>query len=180
MIRRWFTSTRPRWPVPSRRPASQERMYSSRPRSPSADLLFRILEHVEGRRPAPMRRYLPTFLIESFPPRIRLNPRRLLSPCSETKWIRARPGCEFVSSAVKKDLKDLNTSVLDLVLIHGPIGTSGMCSSAWKTLEGFVSAGSVRSIGVSNFKVTLPRPLDTMHLIPRAHRCCAHANLVNL
>jgi diketogulonate reductase-like aldo/keto reductase len=69
------------------------------------------------------------------------------------------PGCELVSTFVKKDLQQLNTSYLDLVLIHAPLGSSGMCSGAWKTLEQYVSDGKIRSIGVSNFKEKNLEPL---------------------
>lgn len=59
------------------------------------------------------------------------------------------PGCAAAQSGIDKDLKELNTDYIDLLLIHGPIGFN--CPGTWKVLEENVKNGKLKSIGVSNF-----------------------------
>lgn len=59
------------------------------------------------------------------------------------------PGCAFAQASIDRDLKDLNTSYIDLLLIHGHEGFS--CSNTWKVLEENVKNGKLKSIGISNF-----------------------------
>jgi len=62
------------------------------------------------------------------------------------------PGCGLAQASIDRDLKDLNTSYIDLLLIHEHIGLS--CSKTWKVLEDNVKNGKLKSIGISNFKAT--------------------------
>lgn len=56
---------------------------------------------------------------------------------------------------VDYDLKKLNTSYLDLLLIHFPgiPGPLGGCDETWEVLEDYHSKGVLRAIGVSNWGV---------------------------
>ena len=56
--------------------------------------------------------------------------------------------------AINKMLERLDTSYLDLLLLHQPL--KDYCG-AWKAMEKAVKAGKIRSIGVSNFT---PKSLD--------------------
>jgi diketogulonate reductase-like aldo/keto reductase len=51
------------------------------------------------------------------------------------------------------NLKQLNTSFIDLMLIHAPglPGPLGGCDSTWKVMEDYVASGKLKSIGVSNW-----------------------------
>jgi len=60
------------------------------------------------------------------------------------------PGCGLAQASIDRDLKDLNTSYIDLLLIHEHIGLS--CSKTWKVLEDNVKNGKLKSIGISNWK----------------------------
>jgi len=51
---------------------------------------------------------------------------------------------------VEKDLKQLNTDYIDLMLIHFP--GKGDCSKTWAALENYHAKGVLKAIGVSNFK----------------------------
>jgi 2,5-diketo-D-gluconate reductase A len=55
----------------------------------------------------------------------------------------------LIKQFVNDDLKQLGTDFIDLMLIHSPIGID--CDGAWEALEEMQAAGSLRSIGVSNF-----------------------------
>lgn len=71
------------------------------------------------------------------------------------------PDCSAAASSVDYDLKKLNTSYIDLLLIHSPIGLPGSCAKTWQVLEDYVAKGQLRSIGVSNFKpAQLQRIMD--------------------
>jgi len=59
------------------------------------------------------------------------------------------PGCGAAQSSIDQDLKQLNTSYIDLLLIHSHVGLS--CSATWKVLEENVKNGKLKSIGISNF-----------------------------
>ena len=65
------------------------------------------------------------------------------------------PGCPNASatkSYVQQDLQQLNTTWLDLMLIHYP-EPSG-CDATWQTLAELHDAGTLKAVGVSNFKVS--------------------------
>merc|ERR1711907_210118 len=59
------------------------------------------------------------------------------------------PGCFAAQMSIDRDLKDLGTDYIDLLLIHAHAGWS--CPNTWKVLEDNVKKGKIRSIGVSNF-----------------------------
>jgi len=62
------------------------------------------------------------------------------------------PGCFAAQMAIDRDLKDLNTDYIDLLLIH--MHSPGFnCENTWKVLEENVKNGKLKSIGVSNFVV---------------------------
>merc|ERR1712166_311173 len=61
------------------------------------------------------------------------------------------PGCVAAERFVEADLKQLNTSYIDLMLIHSAIPSLN-CPNTWKVLEEYVQKGKLRAIGVSNFK----------------------------
>lgn len=58
------------------------------------------------------------------------------------------PGCDFATTNIEYDLKQLKTDYIDLLLIHYP---SGDCAKAWEVLEGYHAKGVLKAIGVSNF-----------------------------
>lgn len=49
---------------------------------------------------------------------------------------------------IESDLKDLNTTYIDLMLIHAPVGE---CAHTWSVMEDYHSRGILKAIGVSNF-----------------------------
>lgn len=59
------------------------------------------------------------------------------------------PSCSNAKSYIKKDLKELGTDYIDLLLIHFPEG--GDCAEAWATLEDYHAKGVLKTIGVANF-----------------------------
>lgn len=78
-------------------------------------------------------------------------------------------GCEDVEQNVQEVLKGLGTDYVDLMLIHFP--SMKNCSAAWKILEDFHYAGSLRTIGVSNFgKVDLEPVLQTARIVPAVNQ----------
>merc|ERR1711865_144858 len=79
------------------------------------------------------------------------------------------PGCGFAQASIDRDLKDLNTSCIDLLLIHEHVGLS--CSSTWKVLEDNVHNGKLRSIGISNFEaVDIENILKAATIIPAVNQ----------
>lgn len=67
------------------------------------------------------------------------------------------PGCVDAKQFVDADLQQLNTTYVDLLLIHFPGG--GDCKKTWAALEDYHSRGVARAIGVSNFKRSDLEPL---------------------
>jgi len=78
------------------------------------------------------------------------------------------PGCADAAQSVNYDLGKLNTSYIDLLLIHAPIGLPGACPKTWKVLEDFVSQGKLRSIGVSNFNQKQMQKIMDIATVPIA------------
>ena len=64
---------------------------------------------------------------------------------------------ELTKSAVEYDLRKLNTSYIDLMLMHSPFGLG--CTSTWSALEELVRAKKLRAIGISNFA---PKDIEKM------------------
>lgn len=70
---------------------------------------------------------------------------------------------------VEYDLRALNTTYIDLLLLHYPAGIE--CAETWATLEEYVAKGVVRSIGVSNFRrAELERLLRTAKVKPAVNQ----------
>ncbi|KAJ3307686.1 hypothetical protein HDU76_004441 [Blyttiomyces sp. JEL0837] len=68
------------------------------------------------------------------------------------------PGIADVTKAMEDSLKRLGPAVegyVDLYLIHAPFWDKSKATlqEAWQKMEGLVSAGKTRSIGVSNFRI---------------------------
>jgi diketogulonate reductase-like aldo/keto reductase len=83
------------------------------------------------------------------------------------------PGCQgsfLTKSAVEYDLHRLNTTYIDLMLMHSPFGVG--CASTWSALEDLVRARKLRAIGISNFG-----PSDVEKLC--AHGACTIPPAVN-
>ena len=60
----------------------------------------------------------------------------------------------FPKQQLDHSLRMLNTSYVDLVLLHQPCLTWEGTMKAWRTLEEAQRAGKIRAIGVSNFNAT--------------------------
>ena len=74
-------------------------------------------------------------------------------------------GYERTTSAIAESLERLGTGYIDLLLLHQPVGDY---LGSWKALEEAVTNGSVRSIGVSNFRVRELEELLAVATIPPA------------
>jgi len=57
---------------------------------------------------------------------------------------------EQVKTSVATSLRNLGTSYLDAVLLHSPLPTVAETVKAWKVLQEFVEAGTIRHLGISN------------------------------
>jgi len=66
-----------------------------------------------------------------------------------TTKIAGCPPANLTRAAVEQDLGALNTDYIDLLLIHFP---KGGCSATWAVLEEYHAKGTLKAIGVSNFK----------------------------
>jgi diketogulonate reductase-like aldo/keto reductase len=53
---------------------------------------------------------------------------------------------------IARDLAELNTSYVDLMLLHHICATPAETIEVWKALEGMKQRGQARAIGVSNFE----------------------------
>lgn len=66
-----------------------------------------------------------------------------------TKVLECIAGAEWF---IEDDLKQLNTTYIDLLMIHLPYGSSwGVCAHTWTMMESYIERGILRSIGVSKF-----------------------------
>jgi len=80
------------------------------------------------------------------------------------------PGCVAAERFVEADLKQLNTSYIDLMLIHSAIPSLN-CPNTWKVLEEYVQKGKLKAIGVSNFKSKdLDRVLAKATIVPAVNQ----------
>jgi len=68
----------------------------------------------------------------------------------------------------ESDLKHLNVSSVDLLLIHSPryCGLFGSVCSTWKVYNRLLAAGSTRAIGVSNFGLSDLKGLEACGSVP--------------
>ena len=67
-------------------------------------------------------------------------------------FITTKVPCEGdVYANIEEDLRELQTSYVDLMLIHFPCKDLDGTRNAWKALQAAHNAGLARSIGVSNF-----------------------------
>lgn len=84
------------------------------------------------------------------------------------------PDCNVtnVLEHIETDLKLLNTTYVDLLLIHGP--RNGNCTEAWKILEESFLRNQSRAIGVSNFG-----PADLEPIVQKG-RMVPHVNQIQL
>jgi diketogulonate reductase-like aldo/keto reductase len=57
-------------------------------------------------------------------------------------------GTELTKAAIQESLEKLRVSYLDLVLLHWPFNDY---FAAWRVLEEYYAAGTIKAIGVSNF-----------------------------
>lgn len=69
---------------------------------------------------------------------------------------------------IEKDLSELNTSYVDLMLLHHICATPAETVLVWKALEQMKHAGQAKEIGVSNFEVA-----DLEMLLQHATECVA-------
>ena len=80
-----------------------------------------------------------------------------------------------VGGSVKSSLEELGTSYIDLLLLHWPGGGRRAVAAAWRQLELLLEAGTVRSIGVSNFKQRhLDRLLEEAAVVPHLNQVEFH------
>lgn len=80
---------------------------------------------------------------------------------------------ESTVEEVRRDVTELNTTYVDLILLHAPCpGGSEKNAILWKGLEEAKAQGLVRSIGVSNYKVPeLTALLSTATVVPAVNQC---------
>jgi diketogulonate reductase-like aldo/keto reductase len=74
-------------------------------------------------------------------------------------------GKDDIISSIKKTLNDLNTSYLDLYLIHKPPADDQIIK-CWSVLEEFHRQGIIRNIGVSNFDIHHMETIKNFSTIP--------------
>lgn len=65
----------------------------------------------------------------------------------------------MASEAFQNSRQALGVDYVDLYLIHWPVASQGLFTTAWKSMEELYAADQIRAIGVSNF---LPEHLDTL------------------
>ena len=63
----------------------------------------------------------------------------------------ADAGYEGVKKLIERQLHDLQTTYLDLYMLHSPLGNPQLQQDTWRALEELLTAGTLRAIGVSNF-----------------------------
>lgn len=81
-------------------------------------------------------------------------------------------GYDATKKAVARSLERLGTGYIDLLLLHQPFGD---VLGSWKALEESVAAGTVRSIGVSNFLISdLEKLLAVATIVPAVNQVERH------
>jgi len=85
-----------------------------------------------------------------------------------TKLMECLSGSFGAKMYIEANLKNLNTSYIDLFLIHAPLGN---CENTWSVLEDYHQKGVLRAIGVSNFnKKNLEGLLKTAKVKPAVNQ----------
>lgn len=89
-----------------------------------------------------------------------------------TKYWRSGPfGLLGIRSELLKSLERLQTSSVDLYLIHGPRALGDTISNSWKQFEAVAREGLARSIGVSNFtKPDLEELMSSAKIVPAVNQ----------
>jgi diketogulonate reductase-like aldo/keto reductase len=65
--------------------------------------------------------------------------------------------------AIRKTLKEASSlKYIDLILLHAPYGGTEGRLGAWKALQEAVEAGTVRSIGVSNYGIPVSKAIEVL------------------
>jgi diketogulonate reductase-like aldo/keto reductase len=70
-----------------------------------------------------------------------------------TKLWNSEQGFDSTLAAFNKSLEALDTTYVDLYLIHWPMPTEGKFLDTWRAFERIKAEGGARSIGVSNFRI---------------------------
>ncbi len=82
-------------------------------------------------------------------------------------------GYESTFDALEKSLQRLDTSYLDLYLIHWPV--AGKYIDTWRAMTELYHSGRVRAIGVSNFQIHHLRSiLDSSDVVPAINQIELH------
>jgi diketogulonate reductase-like aldo/keto reductase len=85
-----------------------------------------------------------------------------------TKLLECITGRLGAKAYVEYNLKQLNTTYIDLFLIHTPLGE---CGSTWSVLEEYHRKGVLRAIGVSNFNErNIEGLLKTATIVPHLNQ----------
>jgi len=82
---------------------------------------------------------------------------------------------DFARAAVAKNLRQLNTSYIDLMLLHHTCGTQNETEIVWRVLEDAKQSGQARHIGVSNFVAADLKELLRVAVEPIAANQCHFA-----
>jgi diketogulonate reductase-like aldo/keto reductase len=92
-----------------------------------------------------------------------------------TKLSNGDQGFEKTLAAFETSRSKLGLEVVDLYLIHFPAPGRGLFQQSWNALEALYAEGSIRAIGVSNFKGPyLGRLLETADIVPMVHQIEVH------
>jgi len=92
-----------------------------------------------------------------------------------TKLWNADQGYDKALQAFEASRARLGLDYIDLYLIHFPVPQRRLYAETWKALEKLYADGSVRAIGVSNFKFPyLDRLLTTADVVPAVHQIEVH------
>ncbi len=82
---------------------------------------------------------------------------------------------ETMKQAIESSLENLNTSYIDLYLIHHPWDDPDGILTMWGVLESYVDSGKIRSIGVSNFdEKQLSHLLENGRIKPAVNQIESH------
>ena len=95
-----------------------------------------------------------------------------------TKLANPEHGRSRARRAFRESLEKLGGDYVDLYLIHWPIPSKDLYLETWETLCAVKDAGSVRSIGVSNFQIEhLERIIDVTGVVPTVNQIELHPHL---